>query len=67
MPKELPQYIIDEHQRKTAVIVPVAQWDHIQSELEELDDIRAYDAAKASDDESIPFEQAVTEIKSDDS
>jgi hypothetical protein len=31
--------------------------------LEELESIRAYDAAKASGDEVIPFEQAVTEIE----
>ena len=64
MVKELPQYIVDDNQRKTAVIVPVAQWEHIQAELEELDDIRAYDAAKGKTEESIPFEQAVAEIKS---
>ena len=64
MAKELPQYIVDDNQRKTAVIVPVAQWEHIQAELEELDDIRSYDAAKGKTEESIPFEQAVDEIKS---
>ena len=64
MVKELPQYIVDDNQRKTAVIVPVAQGEHIQAELEELDDIRAYDAAKGQSEESIPFEQAVDEIKS---
>ena len=63
MVKELPQYIVDDNQRKTAVIVPMDQWNRIQAELEELDDIRAYDAAKAKTDKSIPFEQAVAEIK----
>ncbi|MBN2294251.1 MAG: hypothetical protein JXM70_17620 [Pirellulales bacterium] len=67
MDKQLPQFIVDANQQKTAVIVPVDQWEHILAELEELDDIRTYDAAKASVDESIPFEQAVNEIKSGDS
>jgi hypothetical protein len=31
--------------------------------LEELDDIRAYDQAKAGQQETIPFEQAVREIQ----
>jgi predicted nucleotidyltransferase len=31
-------------------------------EMEELESIRAYDAAKASGDEAIPFEQAISEI-----
>jgi hypothetical protein len=33
-----------------------------QMTLEELDSIRAYDAAKASGDEVVPFEQALQEI-----
>jgi hypothetical protein len=32
-------------------------------DLEELDDIRAFDEAKASNDEVIPFDQAVKEIE----
>ncbi len=66
MVRELPQFIVDANQRKTAVIVPLAQWESIQAELEELDDIRAYDAAKGKADESIPFEQAVDEIESEE-
>jgi hypothetical protein len=33
------------------------------AELEELDSIRAYDAAKGSDDKAIPFGQAIQEIE----
>jgi hypothetical protein len=36
---------------------------HLLDALEELEDIRAYDEAKASDDEVIPFEQAMQEIE----
>ena len=32
-------------------------------ELEELESIRAYDAAKASGDGAIPFQQAMEEIE----
>jgi hypothetical protein len=31
--------------------------------LEELESIRAYDVAKSSGDEAIPFEQAIEEIE----
>ena len=59
-----PEYIIDEKARKKAVIIPFDEWEKILSVMEELDDIRAYDAAKADpDDDEIPFEQAVAEIK----
>ncbi|NEO83113.1 MAG: hypothetical protein F6J87_02465 [Spirulina sp. SIO3F2] len=37
--------------------------NRLLEELEELADIRAYDAAKQSDDEAIPFEQAIREIE----
>jgi PHD/YefM family antitoxin component YafN of YafNO toxin-antitoxin module len=58
-----PQYVIDENQRKSAVILPLAEWEQIVEEMEELEDIRAYDAAKSDNQESIPFEQAVREIQ----
>jgi PHD/YefM family antitoxin component YafN of YafNO toxin-antitoxin module len=38
-----PQYVVDEKQHRQAVLVPVAEWEQIVEELEELDDIRAYD------------------------
>ena len=36
--------------------------EYLIDEMEQLDDIQAYDAAK-SDEEYIPFEQAINEIK----
>ena len=58
-----PQYVVDENQRRTAVLVPAAEWERILEDLEELDDIRAYDKAKAGPQESIPFEQAMRETQ----
>jgi len=40
----------------------MAEWERIVEELEELDDIRAYDEAKSDPQEAIPFEQAVREV-----
>ena len=56
-----PQYIVNEQQQTTAVVLPVAEWDALLEEIEELDAIRAYDAAKAENDEIISFEQALAE------
>jgi hypothetical protein len=39
------------------------EYNKMIEELEELADVRAYDEAKASGEESIPFEQAVEEIE----
>jgi hypothetical protein len=45
------------------VLLPMADWERIVEELDELDDIRAYDEAKAGPQETVPFEQAVREIE----
>jgi len=57
------QFITDEKNNKVAVILPIEEYKRICEELEELEAIRAYDAAKASEDEVIPFEQAIKEIE----
>ena len=58
-----PQYVVDENQTPKAVLLPVGEWEQVVEELEELDDIRAFDLAKAGSQETIPFEQAVREIE----
>jgi hypothetical protein len=60
-----PEYIVDEHQRRKAVLLSLAEWDRILEALEDLDDIHAFDDAKAGSQETIPFDQAVREIKED--
>jgi hypothetical protein len=57
-----PSYIVDARQKKKSVLLPMAQWNRVLDALEELEDVRAYDRAKASGGEFIPFEQAVNEI-----
>ena len=59
-----PEYIVDEDLNKKCVVLPYSEWKIILEEMEELDDIRAYDRAKdEADDEILPFEQAVKEIE----
>jgi len=60
-----PQYVVDENQQRKAVVLPLDEWERIVEELEELDDIRAYDAAKSGSQEAVPFDQAVREIQED--
>ncbi len=60
-----PRFIVDDRGEKTAVILDIAEYRRLLEEAEELEAIRAYDAAKASGDEAIPFEQAVAEIERD--
>jgi len=61
--REPPQFIIDGDGNRVAVILKIDQYEALIDELEELEDIRAFDKAKASGDEIIPFEQATEEIE----
>ena len=57
------QYVVDEQGKQVGVLLDIRDYRKILDELEELESIRAYDAAKASGDEAIPFEQAIEEIE----
>ena len=57
-----PQYVVDEKWQRQAVIVSVDEWEQLLEKLEELDDLRAYDAAKAQSQESISLDQALQEL-----
>jgi PHD/YefM family antitoxin component YafN of YafNO toxin-antitoxin module len=61
--KEPPRYVIDSEGRRVAVILDLEYYEHLLDAAEELEDIRAYDEAKASGEEAIPFEQAIREIE----
>ncbi len=60
-----PEYLVDEQQKRKAVLLPMSEWEQIVQELDELDDIRAYDATKEQSSETLPFEQAIREIRPD--
>ena len=57
------QYVVDEQGKQVGVLLDIGDYRRILDELEELEAIRAYDAAKASGDEAIPFVQAIEEIE----
>lgn len=45
------------------VVLNTKDYQEIIEELEELEELRAYDRAVATNDETIPFEQAIQEIE----
>ena len=57
------QFVVDEKGNRTGVILSIDQYRKILENLEEFESIRAYDAAKASADETVSFSQAVREIE----
>jgi hypothetical protein len=63
MQKIHKEYLTDESGNKKAVVVPISEWQQIKEDLEELDDIRAYDKAKSKPSEPVPFDKAIKEIR----
>jgi PHD/YefM family antitoxin component YafN of YafNO toxin-antitoxin module len=63
MSKFKENFVIDDKGKQIGVILDIAEYRKLLEEIEELESIRAYDAAKAAKDEAIPFEQAISEIE----
>ncbi len=57
------QFVVDESGNRTAVLLGIERYSELLEAQEELESIRAYDEAKASNDEAIPFAQAIKEIE----
>lgn len=57
------QYVVDEQGNRTAVILDLASYQKVLEDLEELESISAYDAAKASGEQAVPLEQALAAIE----
>jgi len=57
------RFLVDEEGHRLGVVLDIAEYQEILEELEELASIRAYDSAKASGDEVVPFEQALWGIQ----
>lgn len=58
-----PQFVTDDSGKKLAVILPIKEYNKMLDELEELEDIKLYDAAKKGDQEFIDAERAFEEIE----
>lgn len=63
------QYVVDEQGKRVGVFLPVEEYERLLEELEELEDIRAYDEAKAEleqgREELLPWEEAKKRIGSE--
>ncbi len=59
------QFVTDNNGNKLAVILPIKEYSKMLDELEELEDIKLYDRAKADDEPSIPIDEAFKMIEKD--
>lgn len=58
-----PQFIKDSKGNKTLVVLPANEFDTLMEALEDLNDIRLYDDAKAANEPSIPIDEAFKQIE----
>jgi hypothetical protein len=57
------QFVTDDHGNKLAVILPIKEYNKMLDELEELEDIKLYDAAKKGKQEYTDADRAFKEIE----
>ena len=57
------RFVTDRDGKRTAVLLDMDEYAKLLRELEELESLKAYDAAKSTYDEAIPLEQALAEIE----
>lgn len=60
-----PNYLVDGQAQRKAVVLSIEEWTHVLEALEELDDIRIYDEAKARKDQAVPLETILQESSAD--
>ena len=58
-----PQYIVDSSGNKIAAVLPIADYEALLEALEDAEDIRAFDEARADPNPNpLPLDEAFAEI-----
>lgn len=57
------QFIKDDDGNQVGIILSIAEYQALIEQLEELEDIIAYDKAKVQPSDTIPFEDYIKELK----
>ena len=57
------QFLVDERGKRVAVVLSIRAYKRLLERIEDLEDARACDEAKASGEVPIPLEQALAEIR----
>ena len=53
------RYLTDESGERVSVVLDLAEYRKLLDQIEELESIRAYDAAKTSGETPVPFDEAL--------
>jgi len=65
MPDTQEKYVTDSQGNRVGVLLALDEYRRLLDALEELESIRAYDAAVAVREDAIPFDKAVEELRRD--
>ena len=57
------KFIVDEKGKKTATVLPYAEWKKVASILEEYEDICAYDEAKSRPSHPVSFKKTLLKVR----
>jgi hypothetical protein len=63
MERKAERFVVDDAGNRVGVLLDIEEYRSMLEQVEELESIRAYDLAKASGEEPVPFEQAVQELE----
>jgi PHD/YefM family antitoxin component YafN of YafNO toxin-antitoxin module len=59
------QFLVDEKGRRTAVVLPIEEYERLLEAEEDLADLRAADEARAEGGEPIPWEQVKERMRAE--
>ena len=57
------KFIKNKKGQKVSVVISIEEYEKLMDDLDELDAIRAYDAAKASGETTIPYAQVLKKLE----
>ena len=57
-----PQYITNTNGKKTAVILQIKDYERLIEELEDIEDVKLYDAVKSKNELSVSFDVAFKKL-----
>jgi len=57
------QFLVDEKGRRTAVLLPIEEYDELLEVIEQREDVRRLEAGKRMKGEDIPWEEVKARLK----
>jgi PHD/YefM family antitoxin component YafN of YafNO toxin-antitoxin module len=59
------QFLVDEKGRRTAVVLPIEEYERLRELDEDMADLRAADEARAEEGEDVPLEEFEAQLRAE--